>query len=145
MVSLRPGSQPIETLCAGLERALADDTTSAEAIRSRIDEVREGQGAKPGALAYLLKLAIPEGQQLLLVIDQLEELFTLNDVELFDLESDPDELINRFDAEPARAAALERELRAICDPEAESRRSREFVARQAEEVKRSYADARVGD
>ena len=40
--------------------------------------------------------------------------------QLFDLDRDPDELQNVYEAHPAVAAGLEKELRTICDPEAEN-------------------------
>ncbi len=44
--------------------------------------------------------------------------------QLFDLASDPDELVNRFDEAPDFAADMERELRALCSPEEEFNRAR---------------------
>ena len=49
---------------------------------------------------------------------------------LFDLEADPDELDNRYDARPDVAASLEAELRRICDPEAENTRAHQFEREQ---------------
>ena len=62
--------------------------------------------------------------------------------QLFDLETDPDELDNLYEIEPKTAKSLEDSLRSICDPEREEQRAREFIARQAEEVARFYPDAR---
>lgn len=46
--------------------------------------------------------------------------------QLFDLESDPEELENRFETEPAVAADLEAELRRLCNPEAENKRAHDL-------------------
>ncbi len=50
--------------------------------------------------------------------------------QLFDLESDPEELDNRYDREPEVAADLESELRRRCDPETEFARAHAFERRQ---------------
>ncbi len=50
--------------------------------------------------------------------------------QLFDLDSDPDELRNVYAAFPAVAADLERELRSICDPDAENDRADRFIEDQ---------------
>ena len=60
--------------------------------------------------------------------------------QLFNLAEDPDELDNRFDREPARAAELVKELRRICDPEAEDRRAFGFQRRQLETIEQQYPD-----
>lgn len=51
--------------------------------------------------------------------------------QLFDLAKDPEELENLYDASPEIAAALERELRAVCDPDAENERAYDFQNGQA--------------
>ena len=50
--------------------------------------------------------------------------------QLFDLDRDPDELQNVYDAGSEVAADLERELRLICDPEAENDRADRFIEAQ---------------
>ena len=65
VVSLRPGPQPIATLAAAVRGALAGDAPSADRLT-----------AEPGALGAALSAA---GHPILLVVDQLEELFTLCD------------------------------------------------------------------
>lgn len=50
--------------------------------------------------------------------------------QLFDLEADPDELHNRYDAKPDVAAGLEAELRRICSPEDEQDRAEQFIEQQ---------------
>lgn len=50
--------------------------------------------------------------------------------QMFDLASDPEELVNRYDTEPEIAADLEAELRRRCDPEAEFARAHAFERRQ---------------
>lgn len=50
--------------------------------------------------------------------------------QLFDLEEDPDELNNLYEACPAVSGDLEGELRAICDPEAEDGRADRFIMSQ---------------
>ncbi len=50
--------------------------------------------------------------------------------QLFDLEKDPHELENLYGQFPDVAADLERELRAICDPEAENDRADRFIETQ---------------
>jgi choline-sulfatase len=50
--------------------------------------------------------------------------------QLFDLERDPEELDNRYDAEPEVAADLDAELRRRCDPDVELARAHEFERRQ---------------
>ena len=62
--------------------------------------------------------------------------------QLFDLETDPDELDNLYEKKSETARSLEETLRGICDPEREEQRASEFIKRQAEEVARAYPDAR---
>ena len=50
--------------------------------------------------------------------------------QLFDLDRDPEELLNVYGAYAGVSADLERELRAICDPEAENDRADRFVEAQ---------------
>ena len=50
--------------------------------------------------------------------------------QLFHLETDPDELNNCLTDHPDIAADLERELRTICDPEAENDRAETFIQNQ---------------
>jgi choline-sulfatase len=52
--------------------------------------------------------------------------------QLFNLRNDPDELENRYAAEPAKRAELEAELRKICDPERENQRAHAFERGQIE-------------
>ena len=54
--------------------------------------------------------------------------------QLFDLDRDPDELKNVYKAHPAVAVDLERELRLICDPEAEDDRTDRFIEAQLESM-----------
>lgn len=54
--------------------------------------------------------------------------------QLFDLDRDPDELQNVYQAHPAVAADLEKELRSICDPEAEDDRADRFIEAQLESM-----------
>ncbi len=50
--------------------------------------------------------------------------------QLFNLREDPEELRNRYETEPIIAADLERELRRLCNPEAENQRAHKFESRQ---------------
>ncbi|MBT5873549.1 MAG: sulfatase-like hydrolase/transferase, partial [Candidatus Latescibacteria bacterium] len=50
--------------------------------------------------------------------------------QLFDLRNDPDELTDLYNAEPAKAAHLERRLREICNPELENTRAEAFIEAQ---------------
>ncbi len=50
--------------------------------------------------------------------------------QLFDIDTDPDELKNLIDACPDIAGDLEKELRRICSPEVENDRAEEFINRQ---------------
>jgi choline-sulfatase len=50
--------------------------------------------------------------------------------QLFDLESDPEELRNVADTEIDVVATMERELRALCSPEQEHLRAEAFIKRQ---------------
>jgi len=50
--------------------------------------------------------------------------------QLFDLDADPEELNNLFDACPDVARRLERELRKICSPEKENKRAEAFIQQQ---------------
>ena len=50
--------------------------------------------------------------------------------QLFNLEDDPDELNNLAEKEKRVFTALERELRSVCDPEAEDARATAFIDRQ---------------
>ncbi len=50
--------------------------------------------------------------------------------QLFNLRKDPEELDNRYEAEPQRAAELEEELRRICSPEREDERAHAFQEAQ---------------
>ena len=52
--------------------------------------------------------------------------------QLFDLAQDPDETTNLADSQPDQLYAMEKLLRAICDPEAEDRRASEFIRHQRE-------------
>lgn len=54
--------------------------------------------------------------------------------QLFDLDRDPDELQNVYQAYPAVAIDLEKELRSICDPEAEDDRADRFIEAQLESM-----------
>jgi choline-sulfatase len=54
--------------------------------------------------------------------------------QLFDLGSDPEELINQYQDVADVASDLERELREQCDPEEEFRRAHEFERRQLEAI-----------
>jgi formylglycine-generating enzyme required for sulfatase activity len=78
IVTFRPGARPIEDLTAALERELASRDAPAT-LGFRLEELRRGQSSD--ALRYLLKVAVPEGASLLLVLDQLEEVFTLTEDE----------------------------------------------------------------
>jgi len=54
--------------------------------------------------------------------------------QLFDLETDPDELVNVYDRHPEVAASLEQELRRICRPEYEAERAHAFEDMQFEVI-----------
>ena len=54
--------------------------------------------------------------------------------QLFDLDLDPNELNNVCEAHPKVTADLERELRLICDPEAEDDRASRFVEAQLQSM-----------
>lgn len=84
VLSLRPGPQPFDTLAARLERGeAAGASESAQlptvaAVEARAKRLRES----PRHLALeLLDLSRSSGDKVLLFIDQLEELFTLVDVQ----------------------------------------------------------------
>ncbi len=59
--------------------------------------------------------------------------------QLFDLASDPDELVNRHDDSLEIAAGLERELRALCSPEDQFARARAHELRLIDQVQRLSA------
>jgi choline-sulfatase len=50
--------------------------------------------------------------------------------QLFDIETDRDELVNRYDHEVDVVADLETELRAVCDPDVENQRADEHIERE---------------
>jgi len=56
--------------------------------------------------------------------------------QLFDLDADPHELDNLYEAQPSVAAEMEAELRAICSPEAENARADDFIVKQLAAVAR---------
>lgn len=74
-VILRPGSRPLESLAAALEREVGRGDAP-RTLFDRMEALRRTQGDATD-LRYLLKLVFPEPSRLLLVIDQFEELFTL--------------------------------------------------------------------
>jgi eukaryotic-like serine/threonine-protein kinase len=76
VLDMRPGRDPVEALAATLERALARPGAPAT-LKSHLDELRRPDAVDPGALRYLLKVALPDHTRLLLLLDQLEEVFTL--------------------------------------------------------------------
>jgi formylglycine-generating enzyme required for sulfatase activity len=88
---LRPGARPLQALAATLER-----TFRGRAETERFDNLRDMGRTDRDDLAYLVRVAMPAPQRLLLVIDQLEEIFTLTDEEA---------ARNRFDALLAAALA----------------------------------------
>ncbi|WJH35458.1 sulfatase-like hydrolase/transferase [Paenibacillus sp. CC-CFT747] len=54
--------------------------------------------------------------------------------QLFNLESDPEELVNLWDRESAKTAELEAELRRICSPEEENDKAHRFQEEQLREI-----------
>jgi eukaryotic-like serine/threonine-protein kinase len=69
---LRPGRVPLHRLAAVLEEALADGRPASELMAQLVEA--------PGLFGAMLRgAAASRGQQILVVIDQLEELFTLCD------------------------------------------------------------------
>ena len=50
--------------------------------------------------------------------------------QLFNIDVDRDELVNRAESETDVAADLERELRQICDPDVENERADAFINRE---------------
>ncbi len=64
--------------------------------------------------------------------------------QLFDLATDPDELVNRASEEPEVLARLERALRRLCDPEEENRRAHQFEQEQLRRLARLAGGAAVG-
>lgn len=67
----RPGSMPFHELAAALFRAEGIDTASVDAVRQRAAEIRGGGLADLAATIHIAR-----GRRLLVVVDQLEELFT---------------------------------------------------------------------
>jgi choline-sulfatase len=61
--------------------------------------------------------------------------------QLFDLASDPEELINRYGDESEIAGELERELRRLCSPEVEFQRALTFERYQLEHVEQLTTQA----
>ncbi len=57
--------------------------------------------------------------------------------QLFDLETDPDELRNLATSKSDVVRRMEKELRRICDPEKENRRAEEYAARQLRAIGRT--------
>jgi hypothetical protein len=80
ILTLRPGEKPLHNLAAGLERALAGKADPGTLV-ARVDNLRDAGRADPDDLGYLLKVALPAPHRLLVVIDQIEEVFTLTDNE----------------------------------------------------------------
>jgi choline-sulfatase len=54
--------------------------------------------------------------------------------QLFNMSTDPEELVNLYDQEPHTARELEAELREMCDPEAEIRRALDFEHAQLAQI-----------
>jgi len=54
--------------------------------------------------------------------------------QLFNIETDRDELHNCIEEEPEIAADLETELRKICDPEKENQRADEYTEKQLDAI-----------
>lgn len=65
--------------------------------------------------------------------------------QLFNLEHDPQECLNRYSAEPTIAAELESALRAICDPERENERAHRFVENQLEVIEKNNLSYEIYD
>ncbi len=57
--------------------------------------------------------------------------------QLFNLESDPNELHNLAQTNHAKAAELEQELRRICSPQAENQRAEAFIERQLAQIQKT--------
>jgi len=62
--------------------------------------------------------------------------------QLFDLESDPNELKNLAGDRPDVASELEKDLRHICSPEIENQRTEKFIQRQLEAIREYEAHPR---
>jgi len=60
--------------------------------------------------------------------------------QLFDLESDPDELINRLEEESEIAKKLYRELHTICSPDEENSRAHRHELSQLEIIDRDFSN-----
>lgn len=72
---IRPGDKPLTSLAHGIQRGL-----KAAGSGKDLDDVLaklEPENGRDDALALLLRQELPENTRLLLVIDQLEEIFTL--------------------------------------------------------------------
>jgi hypothetical protein len=70
---LRPGHDPI----ANLAEAMLKQAKPPLAIQRSLDEVTRDLSASPTALKSLLRESVPRGHGVLLLVDQLEETFTL--------------------------------------------------------------------
>jgi formylglycine-generating enzyme required for sulfatase activity len=70
---LRPGARPLEALAAAVQRLAGE---RAQAVSGELRSLRSSSGEDTD-LAYLLKVACPPPARMLMLIDQLEELFTL--------------------------------------------------------------------
>ena len=80
IVVLRPGSDPIVNLAEALVGAAKNDNEGAPALDTRgrsLDGVIRELRASPGALAAMLCEGLPKAHGVLLLVDQLEEVFTL--------------------------------------------------------------------
>jgi formylglycine-generating enzyme required for sulfatase activity len=73
IASMRPGSDPVLNLAVALERALRAPATSA-GDSGLLHALRHGDTE---SLSYQLRLRTPEQHRFLLIVDQLEEIFTL--------------------------------------------------------------------
>jgi formylglycine-generating enzyme required for sulfatase activity len=92
---MRPGADPVENLAEALYRALSTETKTIS-ISALYDELNRQEDNLARGLRHLLRQEVPPDVGFVLVVDQLEEVFTL---------TEKPEIRARFDA--LLAAALE--------------------------------------
>jgi len=65
--------------------------------------------------------------------------------QLFDLENDPDELVNLAEAEPTVVTDMDAELRNICSPEIENERAEQFIENQLRAIQKKAEQGAAAD